>query len=266
MTTPFHFLKLVYTHRLLIKAMTLQEIKSRYAGTLVGFMWSAIHPLMMILIFWFIFSIIFKVPPLGNTPFIVLFCCGMIPWSTFSEFITTSTSAIISNPHLVTKTVFPTEILPVVHLMASLITHFIMLVIFVAILIFNKFQFSFWNFQFLYYLFSLFIFSLGIGLLLSAVNVFYRDVGQMLAIILNMWFWLTPIVWHIDIVPKKYLYIIELNPMFYIVEGYRSSFIYLIPFWYNYRLGIYFWVLCFFLFAIGGIIFEKLKPEFAEVL
>ena len=266
MNPLFNFLIKVYKYRSLIRTMAVREIQTRYAGTLAGFVWSVVNPLMIIVVYWFVFSVGFKVQPVGNVPFIVVFLCGMIPWTMFSESLMANTNAIISNAHLVKKTVFPTEILPIVNLVASFITHGIMLVILLVLLLFNNISFSFYNFQFLYYLVALSVFSIGLGWVFSAVNVFYRDTGQILGVITNMWFWLTPIVWIMDIIPREYQSIIKLNPMYYIVDGYKTSFIYHAPFWQNYELGIYFWSVSLFIFVIGGLTFRKLKPEFADVL
>src|SRR4030042_5562551 len=138
----FNFLKRIYLYRSMISAMVLREIQSRYIGTFGGLLWSIINPLMMILVYWFVFSVGFKVRPAGDIPFIVVFLCGLIPWLTFSEALVTSTNALNANAQLVTKTVFPTEILPFVYLLASLITHGIMLVILVIVLLINSISLS----------------------------------------------------------------------------------------------------------------------------
>jgi len=221
---------------------------------------------MMILVYWFVFSVGFKVKPAGNVPFIVVFLCGLIPWLTFSEALATSANALNANAHLVTKTVFPTEILPLVYLLASLITHTIMLIILLVVLLFTKIALSIYSLQFLYYLFGMSVFALGLGWMLSAANVFWKDVGQGLAVILNVWFWFTPIVWDINILPAKYHIIVKLNPFFYVVDGYKASFIYQSPIWHNPRMAGYFWIICIFVFAMGAFVFRRLKPEFSEVL
>jgi lipopolysaccharide transport system permease protein/teichoic acid transport system permease protein len=167
---------------------------------------------------------------------------------------------------LITKTVFPTEILPLVYLLASLITHVIMLIILFIVLLINNISLSIYNFQFLYYLFALLVFSLGLGWFFSALNVFYKDVGQILGVVLNVWFWFTPIVWPQEIIPLKYQCILKLNPIYYIVDGYKSSFIYHSSIWHNPRGVIYFWIVCVMVFIIGALTFRKLKPEFPEVL
>jgi ABC-type polysaccharide/polyol phosphate export permease len=250
----------------MIRSMSIREIQSRYIGTLGGVAWSVIQPLMTILVYWFVFSVGFKVKPAGNKPFIVVFLCGMIPWMMFNEVIFSSANAILANPHLVKKTVFPTEILPFIYLFASLITHSIVLIIFIVVMVLNKMPFSLYNLQFLYYLFALSIFSLGLGWFLSAINVFVKDTLQILSVVVNMWFWLTPIVWNLEMLPVKYRYIVKLNPFYYIVEGYKSSFVYNLPFWHNWRLGLYFWFFCLAVLVIGASTFRKLKQEFAEIL
>jgi len=115
--------------------MARMEIRKRYVGTLAGMAWSVAHPLMMILIYWVIFSLGFRVHPAGNTPFIVYFLCGLIPWTAFAETVSASSNAVTGNPYLVKKTVFPTEILPLAHWLASMVSHVIMLVILAIVMV-----------------------------------------------------------------------------------------------------------------------------------
>jgi ABC-type polysaccharide/polyol phosphate export permease len=260
------FFKQIHVHRAMIKAMAIREIRTRYIGTIGGMLWSIIHPFMTVAIYWFVFSVGLKVQPASGMPFIVVFLCGFIPWLMFQEALSTSATAINANSHLVKQTVFPTEILPVVYLVVSLVTHGIMLIIFAIVLLINNIQFSIYNFQFLYYLFALLVFTLGLSWFFAAVNVFFKDVAQTLTIILNMWFWFTPIIWGADMIPQKYQFIIKLNPMLYIVEGYRASFIYHEPISRNMHVGIYFWVICGMTLFAGAYIFRSLKQEFAEIL
>ena len=261
-----NFIKKVRQHRAMVLAMTVREIQGRYVGTLGGLTWSVINPLMMILVYWFVFSVGFKIQPPGGIPFILVFLCGLIPWTLFSDTLASNTEVILSNKHLATKTVFPTEVLPLINFLASLVTHGIMLVILIIMMWINGIAFSLINFQFLYYLAGLFVFAMGLSWLVAALNVFYRDVGQILRVTLNLWFWLTPIVWLIDMIPEEYHWFLNLNPMMYIVTGYKNSFVYHVPFWDASNPGFYFWAMSLAFFVAGGLIFRKLKPEFAEVL
>ncbi len=246
--------------------MAFREMQARYAGTLAGLVWSVVHPLMMILTYWFVFSVGFKAKPTGNVPFIIVFLCGLIPWMTFSEAVMASTIAITGNTLLVTKTIFPTEILPVVNLAASMASQVIMLGILMILLAVYGIGFSLYIFQFLYFLVAMSIFCIGLGWIVSALNVFYRDVSQIMSVMLNMWFWLTPIVWQAGMLPDRFRFLLKLNPMYYIVEGYRMSFIDHVGFWQHWRQGGYFWTVNLIVFAVGGLLFRKLKPDFPEVL
>ncbi|MBI5887768.1 MAG: ABC transporter permease [Deltaproteobacteria bacterium] len=266
MTRFYRFLARLYANRSVITAMAAHEVSSRYAGTFAGFLWSVVNPIITVAVYWLVFSVGFRVQPVGGVPFIVVFSAGLIPWMTFSECMILGANSVVANSHLVTKMVFPTEILPVINLAASLIIHCIMLGILLALLFFNGIKFSLLNLQFFYYLFALSVFSLGLSWFFAAINVFYRDTGQVLGVILNVWFWLTPIAWVIDMLPERLRPFMRLNPMFYIVDGYQNSFIYGKPFWQDYGMGAYFWGVSLMFFVAGGFVFRKLKSEFADVL
>ncbi len=249
--------------------MAIREMQTRYAGTLAGLVWSIVHPLMMILTYWLVFSKGLKVAPSNDVPFVAFFLCGFVPWMAFAETVSASANAIVASPHLVKKIVFPTEILPVVHMFASMISHVIMIVILLIVLLISKIPLSIYNIQFLYFIFGLSFFCVGVGWLVSALNVFYRDVGQIVLVILNIWFWLTPIVWppeKLGEFPNFIRLCLAANPMYYVVQGYRDSFIHHTWFWENLAGGVYFWALSLTVFAFGGLVFRKLKPDFADVL
>lgn len=261
-----NFIKKIYSHRMIIFSMAMREIQSRYIGTLGGMVWSVIQPLMMIFVYWFVFSVGFRVHPTNNLPYIVVFMCGLMPWMMFSEVLLTSVKAIDANAHLVKNTLFPTEILPIVYLFSGLIAHIIMLIIFFIIMLICKVPLSLYNFQFVYYLCALSIMGLGLSWFVSAVNVFIKDTQQILGVVINVWFWLTPVVWNLEMLPHQVQKFIKLNPFYYIVTGYKASFIYHTPFWLQWRLGLYFWFVCLCVFFIGALTFRRLKPEFSEVL
>jgi len=266
MQSLFQFIKRAYQSRELIWSMALRTLQSRYVGTLGGFVWSVLNPLMIILVYWFVFSVGFKVKPMGDVPFLVVFLCGFVAWTLFAETLSMNVSAVTGNVHLVKKMVFPTEMIPFVNLIVGLITHGIMLIILFILLFVNHIGFSIHGLQFFYYVFCLIVFCLGLGWAVAALNVFHRDVAQIVGVVLNVWFWLTPIVWVMDMLPAKYQFFIRLNPMFYIVNGYKQSFIYPHFFWHDPKGMLYFWGVSLFLLGLGGYIFKRLKPEFADVI
>ena len=120
--------------------------------------------------------------------------------------------------------------------------------------------------QIVYYLFCTVFLVLGLSWLTSSVVVFFRDLGQIIAMIVQFGFWLTPIFWSMKILPEKYHSIIQYNPVYYIVEGYRDSLIYNTWFWEKTGLTLQFWVIALFFFFAGAVVFRKLRPHFADVL
>jgi lipopolysaccharide transport system permease protein/teichoic acid transport system permease protein len=195
-----------------------------------------------------------------------MYVCGMMPFMMFSEVLNNSADAVVKNVHLVKKTIFPTEVLPAVQLLASLVGHGIMLGILVTLMAFHGIPFSLYNVQSLYYLFALSVLCLGMSWFLASVNVFCRDLGHVLKVVLNVWFWATPIVWPLEIMPDSYRSLLKLNPLLYIVEGYRNSLLYQIPLWNDCYVGLYYWMVSLGLLILGGVVFRKLKPGFGDVL
>ena len=261
-----NLIKKFHAHGTTLKLMAITEIRSRYVDTIGGLAWAMVHPLLIIGVYWFVFSVGFRITPPGGVPFILVFLSGYIPWILFNETLMGNINVLQNNSHLVTKTVFPTEILPMVRLLVSLVTHGVMVAVLLIIMFVSGVSYSIYNFQFLYYLFALTFLILGFSWLFSSINLFFRDTGQIVQALLPLWFWLTPIVWFRDMIPLKYQWFIDLNPLVYIVEGYKKSFIYPAPFWEDIHSAAYFWGIGLAAFVAGGLIFRKLKPEFAEVL
>jgi len=267
MVTSFiNFLRLIVNQRNLIFSMVRRQIATEHIGSLLGFIWMFVNPIVTIGVFWFVFSVGFKAKPVENVPFVVWLTAGMAIWKLFSDVVGSASGAILNNASLIKKTIFPSQILPFVSLISCLISHAVFLFLLVGLLLCYELTFSFYFFQSLYYLFCMVILSLGLSWVVSALNVFMRDVGQTVSVVLQVGFWATPIFWNIDMMPIKYHFIIKLNPMFYIVQGYRDSFINFVPFWNHPYLTLYFWFVAIATFILGSLVFRQLKPQFADVL
>ncbi|MCK4487257.1 MAG: ABC transporter permease [Desulfobacterales bacterium] len=262
----FYFIRLIFLQKHLIVSMAKREVATQYVGSLLGFVWTFINPLVMIFVFWVIFSVGFRVQPMKDVPFVVWLTAGMAAWFVFADIVNGSAGVVVANANLIKKTLFHSQILPIVRIVSSLISHSVFLVVLIGLIVFQKMPFSLYYLQFFYYLFCMSVLALGLGWAVSALNVFIRDVGQIVGLVLQIGFWATPIFWDIQIMPPKVQIILKLNPMFYIVQGYRESFIYFSPFWRHPRQTLYFWVVAIAIFIIGALIFKKLKPQFADVL
>ncbi|AGF78944.1 ABC-type polysaccharide/polyol phosphate export system, permease component [Desulfocapsa sulfexigens DSM 10523] len=260
------FLKSIIKQRRLILSMAKREVKSQYVGSTLGLVWTFIHPLVLIFVFWVVFSVGFKAVPASNVPFVVWLTAGMTCWFAFSDMISGSTNIVVGNSNLIKKTVFPAQILPVVKITSSLVAHSIFVLILMGLILLQRLPFSIFYFQSLYYLFCMLVLVLGLSWLFSSLNVFVRDINQAVALALQVGFWGTPIFWDINIMPQKIQSVLKLNPMFYIVQGYRDSFLNFIPFWDHPILTLYFWVVALSIFILGAVVFRRLQPQFSDVL
>ncbi len=250
----------------LILLMSRREIVGQYVGSGLGSLWLIIQPIVMITVFWFVFSMGFKVKPTNDVPFVVWLTAGLAPWFLFSNIISGTVSVVVAHSHLIKKTIFSSQILPVIRMCSNLVSHLVFILILLGLIYFLQVSISLSFFQSRYYLFCLLVLSLGLSWLLSALFVFVRDVGQIVSVALQVGFWLTPIFWDIEMMPAKVKLLLKLNPVYYIVQGYRDSFISGISFWQRPMYSLYFWCCTLGLFFIGALVFKRLKPQFSDVL
>jgi len=256
----------IIEHRALLWQMTKRDFHQRYVGSYLGILWAFIQPFVTILVFWFVFQVGFKSQPVDNFPFILWLVSGMFPWFFISDSLIGATGAIVESSFLVKKMVFRVEILPMVKLMSALLVHIFFLVVLVLMFAVYGYFPSVFSLQILYYGAAMFCFCLGISWLTSALTVFLRDVGQFVNVILQMAFWGTPIFWSLKMIPVEYQFYLKLNPVYYIVEGYRDSCIYHTWFWEHTALTAYFWAVTLLVMFVGAVIFKRMRPHFADVL
>lgn len=256
----------LYKNRFLIKELTKRDFKNIYIGSTLGIVWTFVQPLAMTLILWLVFSFGFKSQPLGNVPFVIYLLTGLVPWNFFAETVSKNTTVILEYSYIVKKVQFRISILPIVKICSSLIVYSIFLLILIFFLVFHNMPFSFYWFQSFYYLFAMIVLLLGYSWILASVNVFFKDTAQIISIAIQVGFWLTPIFWNLNMFPESFYPYLKLNPMFYIIEGYRDSFIYFVPFWTKITYGIYFWIGTLITLLGGVFTFIRLRSHFADVL
>lgn len=266
MTSIVQLLRNLYRHQTLIVALAVRELQSRYVGTLGGILWTFAHPLAVITVFYFVFAVGFRSQGAAGAPFLLWFVCGLVPWFFFNETLVTATDSITRHAHLIKKTVFPSEILPLVNITAGLVPHLIFVLIVTGLLVWYHVPFAADRLLVLYFLLCTCVLLVGLSWLLSAIQVFYRDVSHALSILLNLWFWSTPIVWSPDMIPEGYRGLLFFNPMYYIIEGYRGLLIYNETVWPSAQQTVYFGGAVTVTFAAGAYVFSRLKPEFPDVM
>ena len=258
MTALFKFLKAILENKRLLIELTKNDFKQKYVGNFLGIFWAIIQPLMTVLIFWFVFQVGFKSQPVENVPFILWLLSGILPWFFFAEAINSGTNTIFTNSFLVKKVVFQVSLLPIVPLLGALAVHLFFITFMFAIFISYGFQPEIYWLQVFYYLFCAFTLLIGMCWLTSSIIVFFKDMGQIVGILVQFGFWLTPIFWNINTIPKSYHWILNLNPVAYIINGYRDSMIHQTWFFERPALTIYFWAVTVFILIVGALTFKKL--------
>ena len=259
------FLTNTLQRRHLIWSFALRDLKGRFVGSLGGVLWAVVHPLVLLISYNFIFGRIFRarVPDGLEVGFPIYLFAGILPWLYFQDTLLRSSSCILDNANLVRKTVFPTEVLPVSLALSNLIMHLMTLL--VLLLILASSGQLFWTALLVpLYLVLMLLLLLGMSWFAAALQVFLRDTAQVLTVALILWFWFTPIFYEREQLPDWLRPWMSLNPMTYVVEGYRDLLLRgQIPHWESVaRLAI----CAVFAFVIGGAFFRSTKREFVDVL
>jgi lipopolysaccharide transport system permease protein len=211
----------------LLKELVRRDFQGRYAGSALGLVWSFVQPLWMLLLFTFVFSTVMKISLAGSRTgsFAVFLFCGLLPWMALQEGVIRAATSITDNSSLVKKLRFPAEILVLAVVLAALLHEAIAALIFLGVLAFLG-QLTWSGLPLLLLAVPLQIaLTLGLGLLLGSVNVFFRDTAQVLGMVFSGWFYLTPIVYPATLVPERFRGWFELNPLTPLVGLYRQAFL-----------------------------------------
>jgi len=251
------------THWELIKHLTAREIKARYKQSFLGFFWVVLNPFFQMLIMSFIFSNVMKVGDLG-VPYPIFLYAGLLPWTFFANSLSNTTEELVESASLIKKIYFPREILILAALLSKTFDFFLSTVIFILLMIFFKISFTPYMLLFFPLFILQFLFTYGISLILSAANLFYRDVRYLLNLIITMWFYATPVIYATEFFPEKYRWIFKVNPMAVFINAYRQ--VLLAHDWPNFQsmtIGV---LVSIIIFIIGLRFFKSLEGMFADVV
>lgn len=258
----------IYQSKKLILQLAKNDFKTKYAGSYLGIVWAFIQPVVTILVYWFVFDVGLRSGDVMEAPFILWLIAGLVPWFFFSDAWNGGTGALIEYQYLVKKVVFQIDILPLVRVLSAMFVHAFFVTFTVILHACYGYTPDLYTLQIFYYSFCVFVLVLGLSYITSAVVGFFKDLTQIINIILQVGVWMTPIMWNMDGMglPGWLAAILKLNPMYYVVSGYRNALINKVWFWENPSLTIYFWGITLFILVLGALIFKKLKIHFADVL
>ncbi len=261
----------LYQSRKLIWKLAKNDFKKRYAGSYLGILWAMAQPVVTVLMYWIVFDRVFDtrsqlVASGIEVPYVLYLTAGLVPWFYFSEAITQGTMALLEYTYLVKQVVFNISILPIIKVVAATFIHIFFVGILLLVSIGYGYYPSIYTLQLIYYSFCLFLLVLGMSYLTCAIVVFFRDLQQVINIALQIGMWATPILWDISMLTDSMKTLFKLNPLVYIVNGFRSAIYEKVWFWEHFYSSTYFWIFTISLFCIGTLIFKKMRVHFADVL
>ncbi len=252
-------------YRGLIQSMVVRELKARYRGSVLGFFWSFFNPLLLLLTYTFVFTVVLPgMHPESVQPYALFFFCGILPWTWFSSSLSEAANTLIAGGNLIKKVLFPAEVLPIVAVLANMVHFFLGLPILVAFLIYFRRPLD--PLELLWFPAIVgvqLVFTTGLALLLSALTVHFRDIKDLLSNLLTLWFFSTPIIYSMQMAPESVRGWLNLNPMAHLTISYQEVLFYPGPF------GHWKWLVALGLgsivvFFLGYFLFDRLRDSFAE--
>ncbi len=262
----WHSLARLFRHRVLIQTLVVRELKARYRGSVLGYLWTFIHPLMLLGVYTFVFKYVFQPARGGDAtePYALFLFCGLLPWTWFSSSVLEASNSLIANGNLIKKILFPAEVLPTVSVVHNYVNFVLGLPIYAVFWLWFKPTGQSLHILWLPLVMLVqMVFTLGLAFFVAAITVHYRDVRDLLANLLTLWFFASPVIYGMDLITNETVrMLLELNPMTHILEGYHASIFNgeLIQ-WK--RFGVT-GLVALATFLFGYWIFDRLRDSFAE--
>ncbi len=257
----------VIKNRRLIAKLAKNDFKTRYAGSWLGIIWAFVQPVVTVLVYWLVFGFGFKTTQAAGVPFVLYLTCGIVPWFYAQDLLVSGTNVLLEYSYLVKKVVFEFSVLPFVKAVSASFVHAFFIAIAVVIGILYGIYPSVYLLQLIYYFAAMFVLVIGIAYGTCAVVVFFRDLTQIISIALQIGIWSVPIMFTISTFEGSGLsWIFKINPMYYIVTGYRDSIYGHVWFWERGWYTAYYWAWAAALLLLGTHAFTKLRDHFADVI
>ncbi|HYO98795.1 MAG TPA: ABC transporter permease [Pyrinomonadaceae bacterium] len=252
----------LWAYRELLLFLTWRDIKVRYKQTAIGATWAIIQPLFIVFIFAVFFGLLVGVPTEGM-PFVVFYFCGLLPWTFFSNAVTQSSMSLVSNANLITKVYFPRTIIPAAAVGAGLVDLLISSIILIGLATYYGLGLTPAALMLPVLIGLTVLLSLALGMWLAALTVKYRDVRHALPFVLQIWMFITPIIYPLEVVPVKWRWLMFLNPLTGIVEGMRSALMGRGFDWYALSFSAFVTLMLLFAAAYA---FQRIERSFADLI
>jgi teichoic acid transport system permease protein len=257
----------IYRSRDMFWDLTKNDFQSRFVGSIFGVFWAFVNPIITLLLYWFVFQVGLRAGDVGDYPFILYLMSGMIPWFYVQEALNGGTSSLLEYTYLVKKMVFNVGILPVLKVASALFVHVFFLGALLIVACVYGIGIDLYTLQIFYYIICSAFFILGLSYFTAASTAFFKDMTQIINIVLIIGTWITPIMWNADnsLTPTLHT-VFRLNPFYYIVDGFRDAIIFKRWFWDKPVWTAYFWIVAITVYIGGVKFFNRLKVHFSDVL
>jgi len=260
-------LRQLFRYRGLIQSLVARELKARYRGSVLGFLWSFINPLLLLLIYTFVFTVIMPNRNELAQPYAVFMFCGILPWNWFSSSLMEASGSLVAGGNLIKKVLFPAEILPLVSVLANMVHFFLgLLILVVFLIVYRHWPDPAGLLWFPVAVIVQLVFTSGLALFLAALTVHYRDIRDLLSNLLMFWFFATPIIypWQ-DPNVSRFKWLFDLNPFTHLAVSYQEILFFYGPVGHAKGLGAL-GVASVGVFLGGYWFFDRLRDSFAEAV
>ncbi len=256
-------LREIWNYRELLYFLTKRDIKVRYKQTVLGGLWAIIQPVFTMVVFTLFFGRLAKMPSDG-IPYPIFVYVGLLPWTYFANALSASGNSLVGSSNLITKVYFPRLIIPTSASLAGLLDFFIAMLVLAAMMAYYQFVPNVGIVLFPFLVGLTFLCAVGVGLWLSALNVQYRDIRYVIPFLIQLWMFVSPVIYPVSIVNEKYRWLLALNPMGGVIKAYRSSILGHLPIdWFLLGLST---AIIFMLFESGLYYFRRMEKTFADVV
>jgi lipopolysaccharide transport system permease protein len=255
-------LRELWQYRELLRFLVVRDTKVRYKQTVLGGLWAILQPFMSMIVFTIFFGHLAKVPSDG-LPYPIFVYTALLPWQFFSGGIGSSGNSLVANSHLISKVYFPRMIIPAASLGVGCLDFLIAFVILILMMFYYGIFPGVGIFLFPFLMILVALASLGVGMILAALNVAYRDFRYVIPFLVQFWLFATPVIYPASLVPGKWRWLVNLNPMAGLITGIRSSLLNLPIYWTDILIS---GTISVVLFVIGILYFKKMERRFADII
>ncbi|SFP37997.1 teichoic acid transport system permease protein [Butyrivibrio proteoclasticus] len=257
----------IYRSRDMFWDLAKNDFQAKFVGSIFGVFWAFVNPIITLLLYWFVFQVGLRSGNVGDYPFILFLMSGLIPWFYVQEALNGGASSLMEYSYLVKKMVFNVGILPVLKVVSALFVHVFFLAFLLLVACVYGIGIDLYTVQIFYYIFASAFLILGLSYFSAASTAFFKDMTQIINILLVIGTWLTPIMWNAEATLSPALLVaFKINPFFYIIDGFRDAILYKRWFWDKPVWTAYFWIVAIAIYIGGVKFFNRLKVHFSDVL